>query len=318
VLGSSRAVAILDASPQIYNANKWAGYPTEREKLAAEFAQVKPEQWTSNLYWSWLRALQALLEPAPRGFPSFMRSSAWQDKSLHTALASWAELRHDTILYGKQSAAECGEGEEQPFVRGYVEPNVLFYDRLLALTRQSREGLSRRKLLSDPLKDRFEQFEDLLTFLGRVSDKELRSQKLNEEEYTEIRYLGGKLEKLTLSVISGSPNYWELVSQADRDIAVVADVHTAIPKVLEEGVGHPYEILAIVPVEGKLSLVRGAVFSYYEFTHPQADRLTDETWQALLKADRAPEPPPWVKTFLVPGRPRHIKSGELEVYSSGC
>jgi hypothetical protein len=318
VLGSPRAAQILDAYPKVYNAKAWAGYPAERAKLTEEFARIPPEQWSANLYWSWLDALRTLLVPAPEGYPSFMQSDAWQDKSVHTALASWAELRHDTILYGKQSAAECGDGEEKPFVKGYVEPNVRFYDRLLKLTRQSRDGLSRRKLLSDTLKDRFEQFDDLLTFLKTVSEKELRNEKLTEEQYNQIRYIGGELERLTLSVMTGSPTSWELVSQADRDMAVVADVHTAIPKVLEEAVGHANEILAIVPIEGRLSLTRGAVFSYYEFKQPIDDRLTDEKWQALLKADQAPEPPVWTGSFLLPGRPRRLKSGELEVYSSGC
>jgi hypothetical protein len=318
VLGSQRAVEILDAHLQVYNQNNWSGYDTERARLIAEFSKVRPEQWTANLYWSWLHALQTLLEPAPKGFPSLMRSTAWQDRSLNTALASWAELRHDTILYGKQSAAECGDGEEPPFVKGYVEPNIVFYDRLFHLTRQSRDGLDRHELLSDQLKDRFEQFEDLLTFLKRVSEKELRSQKLSQEEYIQIRTIGGELERLTLSVMTGEPDRWELVSETDRNMAVVADVHTAIPKVLEEGVGYANEILAVVPVEGKLMLTRGAVFSYYEFKHPQEDRLTDEQWQALLKADKAPQPPVWVKSFVLPGRPRRVKSEDLEVYSSGC
>jgi Protein of unknown function (DUF3160) len=318
VLGSPRAAQILDNYPKVYNAHAWAGYPAERKQLTEEFARIQPEQWTANLYWSWLYALRSLLDPVPQGYPSFMRSDAWQDKSIHTALASWAELRHDTILYGKQSAAECGDGEEKPFVKGYVEPNVLFYDRLLKLTRQSRDGLSRRKLLSDTLKDRFEQFDDLLTFLKRVSEKELQNQKLTEEQYNQIRYIGGELERLTLSVMTGSPTTWELVSQADRDMAVVADVHTAIPKVLEEAVGHANEILAIVPIEGRLSLTRGAVFSYYEFTHPIDDRLTDEKWQEILKGNRAPEPPIWTHSFLLPGQPRRLKSDEMDVYSSGC
>jgi hypothetical protein len=319
VLGSARAAGIADAHPEIYNAGKWSEYLPERARLAGEFARLPAETWTSNLYWSWLHALQALLEPVPEGFPSFMRNEAWQEKSLHTAQASWAELRHDTILYGKQSAVECGNGE-QPFVKGYVEPNVVLYSRLLQLTRQSREGLDRRRLLSDRLKDRFEQFEDMLALLKTISEKELRGEKLTEQEYEEIRYFGGKLEYLTLSVMSGSPSHWELVSETDRNMAVVADVHTDAlsGRVLEEGVGHAYELLAIVPIEGRPTLTRGAVFSYYEFKHPMGDRLTDEKWQGLLKDGRAPDPPVWVKSFLAPGTPRRLKSSELEVYTSGC
>jgi hypothetical protein len=318
-LGSRRAVAILDANPRIYNQNNWSAYRTERAKILNEFGQVTPQQWTSNLYWSWLHTLQPLLMPVPEGYPSFMRTQAWADKSLHTALASWAELRHDTILYGKQSAVECGDDDDVPFVKGYVEPNVLFYTRLLNLTKQSREGLTRRRLLSDKLKDRFEQFEDLIAFLKRVSEKQLRNEKLTREEHMEIRYIGGKVEYMTLSVMEGEPSSWgEITSETDKNMAVVADVHTAGDKALFQGVGHATEILVIVPIEGRLTLTRGAAFSYYEFKHPAADRLTDEKWQAILRARRAPDAPVWTRSFLSPTRSRSPKKELLETYSSGC
>ena len=32
-------------------------------------------------------------------YPEVMRTRAWGHKTLNTQLASWAELRHDTILY---------------------------------------------------------------------------------------------------------------------------------------------------------------------------------------------------------------------------
>jgi hypothetical protein len=318
VMGSPRAAVILDAYPKVYNEKNWKDYKPTREKLIQEFAAVKPATWTSNLYWSWLHSLRALLEPIPNGFPSFMLNDAWKDKSIHTALASWAELRHDTILYGKQSVVECGGGEDVPFVKGYVEPNVVFYDRLLRLTTQSRQGLAQRKLLSAKLKEKFEQFEDLLAFLKRMSEKQLRNEKLKREEYEDIRYIGGKIEYLTVSVMEGNVTSWELVSETDKDMAVIADVHTGGGAALEEGVGRAHEILVIVPIEGKLTLTRGAAFSYYEFKQPISNRLTDEAWQAALKAGKAPDPPVWTKTFLLPGKSRPMKSSEFAQYSSGC
>jgi hypothetical protein len=302
VIGSTRAREHLDTYANIYNPKNWPDYLPSRAKLTEEFAAVKPEKWNSNLYWNWLYALTALLEPVPQGYPSFMLNPAWADKSLNTALGSWAELRHDTILYGKQSGAEMGDGEEPAAYKGYVEPNVLFWDRLLGLTRQSREGLMARNLLLDQLKDKFEQFEELLVTLKTISEKELRGQRLTDEEYDQIRHIGGTLEYLTLSVMTGNPDTWEMVNETDKDMAVVADVHTGGARVLEEGVGHANEILVVVPVEGKLVLTRGAVFSYYEFEHPAADRLTDEKWQRMLNAGKTPPPPVWTKSFLLTGR----------------
>ncbi|HEY0378588.1 MAG TPA: DUF3160 domain-containing protein [Pyrinomonadaceae bacterium] len=302
VVGSTRAREHLDTYAHLYNPKNWPDYLPSRAKLTEEFAALKSEKWTSNLYWSWLYALKALLKPVPQGYPSFMLNPAWADKSLNTALGSWAELRHDTILYGKQSGAEMGDGEEPAAYKGYVEPNVLFWDRLLTLTRQSREGLVARNLLSDQLKDKFEQFEELLATLKTISEKELRGEKLTEDEYGQIRHIGGTLEYLTLSVMTGNPDTWEMVNETDKDMAVVADVHTGGARVLEEGVGHANEILVVVPVEGKLVLTRGAVFSYYEFEHPAADRLTDEKWQRMLNTGKTPPPPVWTKSFLLPGR----------------
>lgn len=308
VLGSLRAREILDANPALYNPKNWGGYQAERQKLVEEFAALKEPTWTSNLYWSWLYVLRALLEPAPEGYPSFMRNSAWTDKSLHTALASWAELRHDTILYGKQSGAEQGDGDEPAAFKGYVEPNVLFWTRLLSLTRQSREGLEKRNLLPDNLKDKFEQFEELLVTMNSISQKELRNERLTDDEYETVRHIGGTLEYMTLSVMTGSPDTWEMVNETDKDMSVIADVHTGGTEVLEEGVGHAYQILVIVPVEGRLVLTRGAGMSYYEFVHPISDRLTDEKWQAAINKGLAPKPPVWTKTFLIQARARRINS----------
>jgi Protein of unknown function (DUF3160) len=276
VMGIPRALEILDSYPQIYNPKNWGGYQPERAKLIEEFAALKSDKWTSNLYWSWLYALRGLTEPAPAGYPSFMRNAAWADKSLYTALGSWAELRHDTILYGKQSGAEQGDGSKPAPYKGYVEPNVIVWDRLLHLTQQSREGLTARGLLPEELTDKFQQFEELLATLKGISEKGLRNEKLTEDEYETIRHIGGTLEYMTLSVMTGNPGTWEMVNETDKDMAVVADVHTGGDRVLEEGVGHANAILVIVPVEGKLVLTRGAVFSYYEFEQPAADRLTDE------------------------------------------
>lgn len=320
VLGNNRAAQILDAYPQIYNAGKWSGYKTKRAELTKEFAALPRATWQSNLYYGWLDALRVLQQPAPGSYPSFMQGVAWKDKTLNTSLASWSQLRHDTILYGKQSVVQCGDGSpEPPFVKGYVEPNVKFYDRLLSLTKQSRIGLESRKLLPEKLKQKFEEFEDLMTFLKKVSEKELRGEKLTRDEYLEIRYLGGKLEYMTVSVVGeGAGATWELLSETEKDMAVIADVHTGGDKALEEGVGRALELYVIVPIEGKLVLTRGAAFSYYEFKHPVSDRLTDEKWQALLKAGKAPPPPVWTKSFVVPGPARKISAQELEGYNSGC
>jgi hypothetical protein len=318
VLGSSRALNLLDGHPEIFNPRGWADYKTERAALGKQFAAVRPARWTSNLYWGWLHTLRALLDPIPEGFPSFMQTDAWQDKSLSTALGSWAELRHDTILYGKQSAVECGDGEDRPTPKGYVEPNVPLYARLLELTRKSRSGLEERSLLPESLKYNFDELEGLLQFLKTCSEKELAGTPLSEDDNMEIRYIGGKIENLTRATMEGQPSYWELVDKGDRDMAVIADVHTAVPEVLEVGVGRAAEIFVIVPIGGRLMLTRGATFTYHEFRHPMSDRLTDEKWRAMLQRGDAPEPPFWTRSFLLPPESGAKNRKQKKTYTSGC
>ena len=307
VLGNSRATQILDASPARYNPKGWKEYKPTRAKLTQEFQKVDHAGWSRDLYWSWLDTLRTLTE-TPTRYPKFMKSSAWQDKSLYSALASWAELRHDTILYGLQSVAEMGGEDEEPppMVRGYVEPNVALYSRTKAFVQQLAAGLKSRGYLVPEVSEQVAAFQDLLNFLVRVSNKELAGQKLTTAEYKRIRYLEGDLESLhnQIQVIASGVRQ---LSQDDLDIALVADVHTAYGQALEVAVGRADHVFAVVPIEGKQVLTRGTAFSYYEFLQPVSDRMTDEAWKKRLSDGKAPSRPAWIGSFFVP---KSLKSSD--------
>jgi len=230
-------------------------------------------------------------------YPYFMQSPAWTDKDLHTWLGSWTELRHDTILYAKQSYAVMATSampEPEP-ARGYVEPQPEVYARLAALTAQMQTGLGGRGLLDDEMGGKLERMEQLLLTLKIISEKELRGEGPTEEEYATIRSIGDTLEDLTTfsEEVEG-----EITSQADERMALVADVHTDpnTNQVLEEGVGDAFPICVVVLVDGRQVVVLGGVFSYYEFKQPIGDRLTDENWQAM---DPRPSRPAWTGGFIV-------------------
>jgi hypothetical protein len=320
-LGSNRAYYWLD---QVLKETHYVNYDKQLTKLKTEFAAKPESAWRKNLYWGWLWSLRALLAKPGAGYPSFMLNDAWLDKSINSVLASWSELRHDTILYAKQSVtSECGDGEEvkqPPVPKGYVEPQVQAYHRMIWLTKATREGLEARQLLSPAVKESFKDMEDLLTFLERISVKELANQPLKAAEYDQIRLFGANLELLTNQVtqaIGGEES--GLVSEADEDMAVVADVHTDpnTLKVLEEGVGHAGHIYVVAPILGKLYLTRGAVFSHFEFTWPMNDRLTDEAWQKILGTNKAPKPPLWTRTFMG-GKKATIPKPKLTREGGGC
>jgi hypothetical protein len=293
VLGSDRAYDILTNT---YSEDKkWPEYPKKFNDMRDKFTSLPEETWRSNMYYGWLWVLKGFLAPLEKGYPSFMTGEAWQDKSLNTALASWSELRHDTILYGKQSGAEMGGGDEIPYVRGYVEPNIDVYSRLLWLTRYSRENLKAREMLGTGMDNSMEEFEELLQFLIDCSVKELRNEELTREEYDRIQFYGGELEGLTSSCTDEGVRWFEITSETDKNMAVIADVHTTPGYYLEEGVGTASEIYAVVPIGGRLYLTRGAVFSHYEFISDT--RLTDEEWQKALKEKRQPPLPEWTGSF---------------------
>lgn len=298
VLGSDRAYDILTNE---YNAaGRWKQYPEKFREVKEKFGSLPEEKWRSNMYYGWLWVLKTLTEPFGKGYPSFMTGQAWQDKSLNTALASWAELRHDTILYGKQSAVECGgeewfEEEPPPVIIGYVEPNIGAYERMLWLTRYSRENLAARNILPWDLKYKMQEFEELLQFLINCSVKELRNEDLTFDEYERIRYYGATLELLTCSFAEDGA-WYEITSETDRNMAVIADIHNVGNSYLNEGVGTAFHIYAVVPVGGKLYLTRGAVFSYYEFV--SGTRFTDEEWQEMLRWGYNPSLPEWTRSFI--------------------
>jgi hypothetical protein len=74
-----------------------------------------------------------------------------------------------------------------------------------------------------------------------------------------------------------------------------------------------------VPAKGKLWLARGASFSYYEFRHPSSDRLTDEKWQDMLSAKKAPPMPSWTSSYLAgKGKAKAIPKEEMDLAQSGC
>jgi hypothetical protein len=312
-LGSERAADIIDT---IYRPTEaWPGYTENFESMKAKFTALPDTTWQSNMYYAWLWTQNSLTGEYGKGYPMFMQNTAWQDKSLSTALGSWSEMRHDTILYAKGSVAECGgDFEEPPVVRAYVEPNAELYNRLLWLTKYSRENLMARGILPENIEYVCEDFERLLVFLRDCSIKELKGEDLTAEEYDSLFTYGGYLENLSISCVEDGYDWYQIESETDRNMAVVADVHTAIPGgYLEEGVGTAAEIYAVVPMGGQLYLTRGAVFDYFEFVSDK--RLTDEQWQAMIK-NNAPERPPFTGSFIA-GEAEEVPA-PIKPYSTGC
>ncbi len=287
VLDSEEALNILEEEGD----TEYNNYDKQMEKLQNEFHSLNEKDWTQNLYWSWLYSLRPLLEEKEKGYPEFMQNTAWTRKQLFTALGSWTELRHDTILYAKQSYTIKATSIPTPpeLTKGYVEPQPHVYARLASLTKMTRQGLETRGLLLDEYKTKLQNLESLLLSLKTIAEKELENKSLTEEEYRTIWNIGDTIE--TLCTFETAEE-----SETDESVEIVADVHTDTNtgKVLEEAVGNVFRLYAVVQNEGRTYLTEGPVFSYYEFKWPMDDRLTDEQWQQMAK----PPLPKWTEEFI--------------------
>ncbi|MHA2302545.1 MAG: DUF3160 domain-containing protein, partial [Candidatus Thorarchaeota archaeon] len=287
-LGSDRAWELLEPEKVYEN------YESQMNMLWDMVGNITDAEWTSNLYYLWLYSLLPLLTDPGEGYPFFMQSDAWVDKQLSTALGSWAELRHDTILYAKQSYTWELTGAPET-VKGYVEPVPQVYARLASLCKMMIDGLDTRSLLSSIMDTKLTKLYDLLLDLQTISIKELEGTPLTMDEFHTIWKSG-----TILGDIVALPRDDNLTSDADDDMAVIADVHTDPNSgtVLEEAVGRPMVIYVAVHVDGQVALTRGGIFSYYEFTWPMNDRLTDEAWQDMLTEGEAPPLPTWNASFV--------------------
>ena len=297
-LGSEEAYTILADMGETHYAN----YDTQLNKVKTEIAALGTDSWTQNLYWSWLYSFFPLIEPKGSAYPPFMQTQAWTRKALQTALGSWTELKHDTILYAKQVMAEMGGGGNPSPPHGYVEPDPQAYARLLALTQMTYDGLLSRSLLSDLTRDNLENLISELTFLKDISERELAGEAITDDEYWRIQYWGGTLEQFTLKAADTTGD--DARDLSDQKAALVADVATGLDSegllaALEEAVGQPTFIYVVLP-DSPLRIATGAVFSYYEFTVPSSSRLTDEEWQAQVEGGTNAPQPDWTQLFITP------------------
>lgn len=303
---------------------QWDKYNSNLKSLKDKFDNY--DKWNNAVYNKWLDCL-VTLNSKDKEYPSFMQTDAWGKKNLNTALASWAELKHDAILYGEQPmAAECGGGgPPEPIVVGYVEPNVLFWKKIIELIELTNNMLERNNLYTDDIRSKTNSIKEQAEFLLSASERELKGEQLKEQEYWTLKAIGASFEYLTLSLIEPekSLQYWSDVKGPDKSIAVVADIYTRNVDgcdkngILHVATGKVNDIYAIVNIGGYLYLTKGATFCYFEFVRPLNVRLTDEQWQEILEKKETPAYPIWMLDIMYQD-PKKPKADEKVFYSSGC
>ena len=307
---------------------------TDWKELSTNLAKIKKRMseidWSETIANQWMSSLKAMSDKdKDQKLPYFMENPEWSKKDLNAMLASWAELKHDAILYAKQPAgAECGGGgPPDPIVKGYVEPNVKFWKKAIELLNNTENLLKEHNMMTEKISQATVRIREEAEFLLRVSEKELEGKVLTDEEYDQIEVIGSTFENISLDLVREPDQYlmgWIDVQGADKKVALVADVYTANAdnnpnkSILFEAVGDADEIYVVVEIGGYLYLTRGAVLSYREFKQPiDEPRLTDEEWQEKLKENPRKGVPEWMKSIIVPLN-KEPEVNEEYFYSSGC
>ena len=278
--------------------------------------QQPASAWNQNIYMQWLNSLRQFSAPVaedPR-LPDAMRTRSWALKDLNTQLASWTQLRHDTILYAKQSyTATFGCS----YPKGFVEPRPLFWKALQAMAENTARLISQTDYgfhtnLQKSQIEFLNHFAGVSEKLLRMSEKELRHEPFTQEEHDFISttlagfrsyagywtvqdgwypklFYGNRFDSGT--VFDGQTFNQEFGSV--RWDPLVADVHTDPPcadceipdpgSVLHQAVGNVNLLLIAVNNGPDRCIYAGPVLSHFEFPivgSPQ--RLSDTDWQIRL------------------------------------
>lgn len=281
----------------------------------------EPDFWNTTLYNGWLNTIRTLNPPRDRnGLPPFMRTAAWWQQKMNTQLASWAQLRHDNLLYAKQSYTG-GVGCSYP--KSLVEPIPEFYH---ALGRFADHAALKVAAIDFDDKERqrsivayFENVKRTSDTLGAIATKELANEPLTEaEELFLKKMLYDVPSGCTTAMVGWYPRlYYRGEDALKKKDLIVADVHTAptdedgnfVGWVLHGGTG-PLNMAVVTcnMPDGKPVAFIGPVMSYYEHVSSGFKRLTDEEWETVHA--QAPSFRPAFVNIYLAGKEGEAKGGE--------
>ncbi|MET0283961.1 MAG: DUF3160 domain-containing protein [Polyangiales bacterium] len=297
-IGNDTALPLLKSELTQY------AYAPELERMRLLIDAHGDGYWGENLYNLWLSSLRAA-SPTPaastHGLSSVMGSDAWQRRVLNTQLASWAELRHDTILYVKQSYTD---GIACEFPDGYVDPYPEAFERLRLYALKGAETVALLPSTND-LGTRIKAyFDELATVSTMLRDMAMQERTGTPFDAAQMAFLNDAV-KTNGGVCGGPETYtgWYarlLFDKSDEDMEpTIADVHTdpggnRPAKVLHVGTGLPrLMVVTANTCEGPRAYV-GVASAYHEVI-TGLDRLTDSTWAPM--ANTAADVP-WMTPIL--------------------
>jgi hypothetical protein len=275
--------------------------------------------WDKNFYNLWLRSLRAL-SPASnftgagaQGLPEIAGTEAWGRRILNAQLGSWAELRHDTLLYAKQSYTGIPECE---FPDAYVDP----YPEVFGAVRKYAEAGARIVAIATAASPElgtlvaayFDSLRTAAAHLEHMAELERQGQSFAADDLAFINDAVRIEKQSVVCTTIDVPNGWyaKLFFDPMKSIEfapTIADVHTQpadeggnpVGKVLHVGTGYPRMMVATVDTCGGPRAYAGVVFAYHEEITKDFERLTDEQWAARFRdGGTRPAEVPWMTDML--------------------
>jgi hypothetical protein len=308
-MGNDQAVQLLAGDLRKHQ------YAPHLESIRGLGDEHGPGFWDGNLYNIWMGALRALSpgEDVGRdasGLPAVAQTEAWGRRILNTQLASWAQLRRDTILYAKQSYTS---GVACEFPDAYVEPYPAFFaqiEKLAAAGRTVATGLPLQSgsFLGTRVRTYFERLGQVAAILREMAERQ-RTGLPHEPQH--IAFIN---QAVDLNQGCGGPAgirgwYADLFFNAG-DAATfdptIADVHTQptdeagapVGRVLHVGTGYPRQIVVTVPTCMGPRAYAGVVSSYHELVTERLERLDDAAWAKRFANGAVPGDVPWMNDLI--------------------
>ncbi|MBZ4420587.1 DUF3160 domain-containing protein [Myxococcus sp. RHSTA-1-4] len=288
-------------------------YRDALDAVARRGDEAGPELWEGSLYHLWLNALRGLSPDSQRDqhLPAVMRSEAWGRRLLNSQLSSWAELRHDTQLYAKQSVTMQSLCE---FPAAYVDPYPDFYRAMEKFAARGGALVERLGFGNAKARERvvqyFERLGEVAFTLREIAEREQQGWEMTAEQLDfmnhAVSYNGREVG------CDGSERWQPGGWYADlyyfsEDVlaheAVVADVHTqptdeggrAVGKVLHVGTGEPRLMTVTLHTNSGPRTYQGFVSTYLEETTGDFKRLDNEEWRSTLSSR---QDVPWMRDLI--------------------
>jgi hypothetical protein len=267
--------------------------------------------WQGSLYTSWLGALRRLSPAATPAsdLPAVASTEAWGRRLLNTQLSSWAQLRHNNVLYVKQSYSSSAACE---YPDAYVDPYPEFFEAVVTFAERAQELLAGLELggsLGGDVQAYFARVASINLTLAEMARAQRTGMPHSAEHMAFINQAVSTNVNCDGTILGHTGWYSELHFDPLQAVELdpsITDVHTDIggdlpvsrpPSVLHVGTGLPrLMVMTVDSCQGPRAYA-GVVSSYHEVLAEGLTRLTDEEWKQQVYQPDLPQVP-WLEPVL--------------------